>query len=447
MVTDTPVLLSAARYEASMPLDLAKSADEKLQRAYRSYLDGQGAGTRHLVSAKLDILGHYDVPGMKEAAALCCWGRSGSLLLASYLDGHNDIVMMPMIKGEKIYHFFREYEALSVWEKLVAYPTYAEYYESSFFDGEFPIVAEDYYASVHALFKVYGNRPVEWLQSRSRFFQFLHVAYAVAIGQRPDSPHPVMVYSQHWTDDDLACRFIEDFPNGRFMHTIRDPIASFDSWFDRLLDMQTTRCPIPKPEYLKTALDTVRHLIGWDRSHLGMEGRTCAIRFEDLHLTPMETMRDLAQWLGVPYRPSLLESTFNGAPYVVGSGKAAWTGPNPANAVRRSKNLNWADRLMMFALLQENFDAWNYGSPRAFRHRAVRLVTIALLLLVPMKMEAITAKAVMRVQVLPLLRAGKIVFAGRTFLRLFACRWALMKLVATEARTRLLGGKRVLTLL
>jgi hypothetical protein len=437
----------------SMSIGFGGSADEKLQRAYRTYRDERGDAFLALSSAKLDMLQHFDVPGMGNAVAICCWGRSGSVLLASYLDGHDDIVMLPMLTGYAIYAFFHEYESLSVWEKLIAYPAFdsnphlAWRQEHSLFDGVFPIAASHYYAAIHALFAVYGARPAAWLDARPTFFQLLHVACTLATGRRPRSPRPLMVYSLHNRDDKLARLFGEDFPSGRFIHTIRDPISVLDSTFDSFSRMETSHHPLPHSGYLKVALHTVSSLLTTDRPHWGMEARTRAVRFEDMHLAPEETMRRLASWLGIPYQPSLLDSTFNGVPWFVESGGATWTGPNPANVRRRSKNLNLADRLMIFAIFEANFVAWNYTSPRIFRSKWMRLSAIALLWFAPMKMEMVTARMVMQLQVLPCLRNGRVGFASRAILRLVACRWAMMRLVATETRVRQAGEKQLLTLL
>lgn len=432
----------------SLPIRFGGSADGILQRAYRSYRGEEGA-IRALESEKLGLLRHYDVQGMDTAVAMCFWGRSGSFLLASYLDSHDDIVMLPMIASEAIYPFFQEYEPLSVWEKLIAYPEYSEAKKGDgamFFKGDFAIAAADYYAAVLALFETYGDRPAAWLDVRSRFFQFLHAAYSVAIGRRPGNPRPLMIYAQHWTDEDLAGRFLEDFPKGRFIHTIRDPISAFDSWYDRKEEMRTlyNRPTDPGASYFPLAVDTFNDLLTWDRSHRGMEQRTCAIRFEDMHVAHEVTMRRLADWLGIPYRPSMLESTWNGVPYVVEIRGVASCGPNPANARRRSKNLDVADRLMVFALLQHNFIAWNYPSPRAMRRRWIRLCSIALTWLLPTKIELAAARWVMRVQALPSLRSGRLRFAFGAPLFLLRQRLRMMLLIATEARARLTGSRNLL---
>lgn len=96
-----------------LPIGFTASGDQILQNAYRSHADEYGA-IQTLTADKRELLRHYDAPGMETAVALCFWGRSGSYLLASYLDGHDGIVMLPMIAGEGIYPFFQNYESLSV---------------------------------------------------------------------------------------------------------------------------------------------------------------------------------------------------------------------------------------------------------------------------------------------------------------------------------------------
>lgn len=424
-----------------MPLGLDGSGNEILQRACHSYAaerDASGA----LVAHKLELLRRYDAPGMQRAINICFWSRSGSFLLASYLDSHDHVVLLPENRSDFIYPFHAEFASLSVWEKLVAYPEYAKAKyprTGDFFGGGFPLAAADYYAAVRGLFTLYGARPQEWLSARVRFLQFLYVAYAAAAGRRPGTTRPLIVYGQHYGNDALARAFVADFPDGRFVHTIRDPISALDSWFDRSVISQ-----YPPDQYPSPAVECVRELLAWDGPHLGMEERSRAIRFEDLHLAPEATMRRLAEWLAIPYHACLIESTYNGAPFVFDSSGVLMHGAIPANARRRSKSLDAADRWLMFALLHQNFRAWSYACPRILRYAWLRLGVISALLLVPTKMEIITARLVIRQRALPALRAGRIRFGLGGFVFLLGRRLRMMLLIAAETRARLTGKKRLL---
>jgi len=433
----------------SMPVGIGASSDAIVQRALSSYCKEEGA-TQALEPEMLRIARHFDAPGMECAAAIYCWGPSGAKLLASYLNGHPNVVMLPMFTSAAIYPFFGEYKTLSVWEKLVVYPAYSDtvWLDTKFFEGDYSIAAADYYAAVQALFAVYGDRTTAWLQARQRFFQFLHVAYSVAIRRRPENPRPLMIYTPHIMDDALARQFVEDFPKARFMHTIRDPISAIDSCFEWETFLQITVAARNRPDlivwHLSPAYKSMHHILSYDRAHLGMEACTRAVRFEDMHHAPEATMRGLADWLGIPYDPCLLESTWNGAPYVNYVRGVSWSGPNPANARRRRRNLSPADQLLAFALLHENFVAWNYRCPRPFRQKWIRLCIIAVLWLIPMKMEIANAGMIARLQVLPALRSGRIRFACRAPLFLVQRRLWTMRLIGAQARARLSGKWRLL---
>jgi hypothetical protein len=435
---------------SGLPLALHQSADERLLEAQRAYLQAL-PGAEALGAAKVDLLRHYDAPGMQQAVAICFWGRSGSQLLASYLDGHADLVLLPLNCGEAIYEFCEKFPQLNLWEKLVAYPTFLSSKKwgmnGALFAGDHAISPAHYYATVHGLFTLYGERPAAWLAERQRFVQFIHVAHAVAAGRRPATPRPVIIYAQHWTDEERAQQFIADFPEGRFLHTIRDPISALDSWFDRQIDIQIARRDHgldPAEKLFDPATETFHSLVRWDRPHAGMEQRTRAIRFEDLHLTPAAVMQRVAAWLGIPFRPALLESTYNGAPFVWKSEGASWVGANPANARRRSRNLTFLDRWLIFAILRGNFMAWDYPMPRLFRSRVRSMLVSGLLLWLPMKMERATAWVLLKKQALPATRSGRLGFALRAAVHVLALRLRMMRMLAGETRARLIRRKELL---
>jgi hypothetical protein len=382
------------------------------------------------VASKFEDIRHFDVAGMERAAAICVCGRSGSYLLASYLDGHNNVVMLPTFRANRIYEFFEHYRSLSLHDKLIAYAVLMD-----FFEGEFSIAAADYYAAVKALFDVYGKWSPEFLESRRTFFQLLHVVYCVALGRRPASPHPLIVYQFHDWNDQLARRFVEDFPKARFIHTVRDPITSisrgFDAWWDG--------------KGVLIARHVIRQQTKADRPHPGMETRTRAIRFEDLHLHLEKIMRAVADWLGLPYRSSLLDSTFNGVPWVVERGTISWSGARPEQAVRDSRNISSTDKGLLFAVLNDDFVAWNYPCPNIFKHALIRVLTCIVVLPIPMKMEIITVRRLMKG--LPSLRCGGFRYAINGLVQIINCRAAIMLFLAMDLCRRLAFRKKVLELL
>jgi hypothetical protein len=405
-----------------------------LQHARALYRAEEAKDLQSLVASKIEDIRHFDVAGIERALAICYLGNSGSHLLASYLDGHDDVIMLPLLVSDRIYHFFERYQSLSLHHKLIAYPVFQE----EFFAPPFTVAAADYYAAVNALFEVYGNWPLKLLESRRTFFLFLHVAYCAAMGRRPASPHPLIVYAQHTANDQLARRFVEDFPQARFIHTVRDPITSCGRTFDfRFADLSYER--------FLTAGYVIWNMTKKDIPHPGMETRTRAVRFEDLHLHLEKTMRAVADWLGLSYRPSLLESTFNGIPWVVKRGTISWSGARPDQAIPDWRNTSFTDRCLLFAVFKEDFVAWNYPCPNIFKHALVRFLTCMLVLLIPMKIEMIAACSLIKGLRSP--RFGALRYAVNSLARIFICRVAIMSFVAVELCRRLAFGKKVLELL
>jgi Sulfotransferase family len=430
--------------------------EELLDKAFAAHrAEEQAKDLSALVARKLEDLRYYEVGAMERAVAICSWGRSGSVLLASYFDGHDDVVMLPLNRGSLIYQFLDRYPSLALRDKLLAYPVYFSLPGDDFFGGQFPIAPAEYYAAVEALCEAYGNWPPQYLLSRKAFFQFLHVAYTLAVGRRPANPHPLMVYAQHNWDATLAAYFVQDFPQARFIHTVRDPVTtldrSFEGWFASGRDLFTLefernasfRHNIAALSST-TAVVSIYTLFAKDRAHPGMEWRTLGIRFEDLHNNAAETLTRLVAWLDLRYQSSLLESTFNGRPYIVERDGKVWSGPRPEQTVRSRRNISFMDQALLFAVLNENFVAWNYPCPKGFRHALLRILVFVAVFLKPMKIEIIVARAVLKLRVLPSLRRGNFGYAAGNVLRLVGSRLAIMSLLGGELCRRLVVGKKVL---
>jgi len=394
--------------------------EEIMLRADTLFRGEQSKDLQAVIAEKIEELQRYDVLAMDRVVAILMWGRSGSLLLASYLDGHEDVMMLPESCGQRLYEFAERYQLLPLRDKLFAYAAFESHYPR-FFDGEFAISRTQYYAAVQAILEFYGSWPPDFLDSRRAFFLFVHIAYNLALGRRPASSHPLVVYAQHMLDDGVARSLVEDFPRAKFLHTVRDPLTTCDGVFHNHFKFAEGHAPshsvIPIIPY--TALSC---LINRDRPHSGMESRTRTIRFEDLHCDPAETMRDISDWLGLAYRTTLLDSTFNGIPYVVTRDGKAWSGARLEQIQRHSWYLSPKDRALLYALLYENFTDWNYPCPKIFRHAIVRLAVFVSLLLVPMKMEIVAARAVFKRRMLPALRHGDVPPAITSLLGIALCR-------------------------
>jgi len=374
------------------------------------------------VSKKIEELEHYDILGMDTVVSILSWGRSGSLLLASYFDGHENVILLPELCGQRLYDFFYRHQSLPWREKLLAYPSFLPH-ETRFFEGEFAISPEEYQAAIQAIGEFYAQWPADFLESRRAFFLFVHIAYTLALGRRPATSRPVIVYQQHNWNDALAGDLVHDFPQSKFIHTIRDPISACDGVFHSHLSMLADR-HIALP---RMVLDC---LINKDRPHPGMESRTRTVRFEDLHRASAQILHDLADWVGFGYHPALLESTFNGLPYVVRRDGVAWSGPRLEKTQRHSVYFSRKDRALMYALLFENFVEWEYPCRKTFKHAAFRYPVFLVLLLAPTKMEMVGARAVMKNRIVPALRRGNWLRVIKSLAAIGYCRVQIIGLLA-----------------
>lgn len=417
--------------------------------------------TRAEVAREIEELSrHYDFVGIDTVAAIAPWGRSGSILLASYFDGHDQVMALPALRSNCIYIFFAAYSTLSLHEKLLAYPSFDESHDPhsdaagcgrSLFDGPFAIDRHRYSIVAQAVSAVYDTLPPEFATSSKGFFIAVHVTFDRALGRRPRTRTPLIVCALHEWDNPTATHLLEEFPNARFIHTVRDPISSVDRLFDWFFDpnLLTERQPTAaeraesagrSARYISVlaAWMALRQIIDADRPHRVTEGRTRVVRFEDLHHRTADTMRDLAGWLGIAFASLLTESTFAGRPYVVDRGGKSWSGPRRERLKRDSRNLSRMDRALIYALFYENCLAWGYPCPRVFDYRLLRLAVILLAALRPTRMEAIVAKAAWRRRVWPWLKQGQWRVPADTLARIAFSRAAICHLAIREIPRRLI---------
>lgn len=390
-----------------------------------------------LVVRMVRDLRHFDVLGMEDVVAISAWGRSASLLLTSFLDGHDHVVMLPGLYSERIWRFFDQHADLPLKERLLAYPAYSERQGRPFHYGDFIVPEAEYRAAVDALLAVHGALPLAVLGTRRAFFQFLHAAYALAQGKCPATPRPLMVYFQHNWDEAIAARLVAEFPKARFIHTVRHPIACFRSSVERHLSISMSDGQVPQPAYFKPVLAIATELLTQDRPHPGSAARTIAVRFEDMHLHPDETMRAVATWLGLPWRRALGVSTFNGIPYLMERGDTDWVGAQPTQVQNPMRGVSFVDRTLLFALFHENFAAWGYPHPAIFRYGWARRLAVLAFRAIPMSMELMVARASWRVQFRPAFRSGAYGFVLRLTARWVACHGAAARVATTELRERL----------
>jgi hypothetical protein len=205
----------------------------------------------------------------------------------------------------------------------------------------------------------------------------IYGAYHLCLG-RDVLTTKVLFHHAHRFDE--MERFLRDFPRASVIVTTRDPRANFVSVVEHGRELLTYR------DSQKHVYHCLNHILADSTPCAALGVKYAAVRLEDL---PRESaLRACAEWMGISYAPSMLESTWGGL---------QWWGdrlsPKPiapaAWAPTRTDN-NWRARLprkdlylfnaLMFSRLQ------HYGYP-CESPRVLDAWVVPLLLCLPLRHE------------------------------------------------------------
>ena len=269
--------------------------------------------------------------------ALLHYGRSGTGLLHSLIDGHPEISTLPSV-------YLRGYFMRGVWERLSAdsWRRLPENFANEFavlFDarsmrpipsrlgeGLFQIGMKEGMTAV-------GESRNEYLSLNKEVFckvalrlmkemeninpmSFLMVIHATfeEMTTSNKSTHickHLCFYHIHNPDDYAISNFLRYAPNVRLLMTVREPIQNCVSKLRNCLD-----------DYNKCVGSILALLFGFDCVPFHMRD-SIGVRLEDLKIRPEKTIEALSAWLGVEANPSLFEMT--------AQGKKWWGDPSSPN--------------------------------------------------------------------------------------------------------------------
>jgi hypothetical protein len=430
----TSATIPADHSEQELPLRADISDDPRIQGALRAYLAAPG----RLAAPSTDLMAlamKYDVSRITSAIAVRGWMDCAAPLLASHLDNHTHVLVLPGRLSDLVYPFLLEFPQLSLWERLVAFPAYAQTQAGAagFFPHDAPLVPARYYAALRTLFAIYSERYENWLNARARFLPFLQVAYALALGRNPGTPRPLIVCNQPEHGEELRRAFFQDFPQAQCLHLVRDPLAALDALFDQRL-----RAGPAGAVHGSAAVAALRDLLNGARAHPGTESRARAMRLEELERAPAATMRRLADWLRIPDQPTLAVRTDAGRPMAGSDAGHPGTESSAARA-RVARHLRASDRALLLALLHEDLNRWRYPGRRAFRRGWLRVLAVGVLLWVPTQLEAAVLRRALREEVWRPLRSGHLGQAARAAWQVVPQRLQIIELIGALAMRRLRG--------
>lgn len=109
-------------------------------------------------------------------------------------------------------------------------------------------------------------------------------------------------------DEANVASFFETYSDGRLIQIIRDP----HTWYPSAREHRRSKKLGLGPEQILDVWCTSVEAIGRNKARYG--DRVTVLKFDDLVARTEPTMRDLAERLGISFKPTLLQPTFNGRP-------------------------------------------------------------------------------------------------------------------------------------
>jgi hypothetical protein len=259
-----------------------------------------------------------------KVIALMHFGRSGTGLLHSLIDGHPEVSTLPSI-------YFSEYFDHSTWEKTIS--------------GGWNEMANRFVAIYEVLFDASSTVPVEGKSKKMLynigqkegmanvgdqrdealnvnktlfrselnslmdcydeldafvFFKLVHAAYDKAI--KDLNLKSLVFYHIHNPDTYAQLNFLRFAPNGRGIIMVREPVQSFESW---------SRDPFLDNDYIKITIRFLKMLFEID-SIVYHKTNSIGVRLEDIKENPRKTIPALCKWMGIKETESLYEMTAQG---------------------------------------------------------------------------------------------------------------------------------------
>jgi tetratricopeptide (TPR) repeat protein len=259
-----------------------------------------------------------------KMVALVHFGRSGTGLMHSLVDGHPEVSTLPSV-------YLSEYFAHSTWEKIISagwdkmVDRFISIYEV-LFDASSPVPIETagkkYISSIgqkegmmnvgdernevlsidEEAFRSELNRLMACYDKLDAFifFKLVHAAFDKAI--KDQNNKDLIFYHIHNPSTHAKLNFVRSTPEANWILMVREPLQSCESWI---------RISLEKNEYTEIANKIISVLFEIDNI---VYKRQCSfgVRLEDLKEYPQKTIRALCDWMGIEEVESLYEMTAQG---------------------------------------------------------------------------------------------------------------------------------------
>ena len=260
----------------------------------------------------------------KKITALLHFGRSGTGLLHSLIDGHSDVSTLPSI-------YFSEFFDHFTWKKIIAFGweemagCFSAIYDV-LFDASSPVkvptIRNQSISNIgqkegmttvgperNEVLSVNKKKFIKELKQlmnchdhldQFTFFKLIHSAYEKAIDN--DKEKSLIFYHIHNPDMYAQFNFLRLAPDANWLMMIREPLQSCESWIRKSFRDNNYKAVAYK---IFQMLFQVDNIIFQNNNSIG-------VKLEDLKEHPKKTIPAVCDWLGIKEEDSLYQMTAQG---------------------------------------------------------------------------------------------------------------------------------------
>jgi Flp pilus assembly protein TadD len=269
-----------------------------------------------------ELIANLNIP--KKITALVHFGRSGTGLLHSLVDGHPEVSTLPSIYFSEFFdHFTWKKITINGWEEMANNFTkiYATLFDSS---SSVKIASKgmkfNYNVGLKEGMTNLGIKKNEIIFVNKEtfikelnylinchdsidpiiFFKLVHLAYEKSINNH--NKKNLIFYHIHNPDVYAQLNFLRLAPNANWLVMVREPIQSCESWIKRDFYNNNYKIVVGK---IFDMLFEIDHVIYRRKNSLG-------VKLEDLKLYPKKTIQALCKWLSIDENECLYHMTAQG---------------------------------------------------------------------------------------------------------------------------------------
>jgi Flp pilus assembly protein TadD len=259
----------------------------------------------------------------EKITALVHFGRSGTGLMHSLIDGHPEVSTLPSIYFSEFFdHFTWKKIIVDGWEEMadrfatiydilfdassnIKIPTKGYRYISNIGQKEGMMnvgIKRDEVLSVDK--KAFIKRLKQLMDYHDHldqftFFKLVHSAYEVAIENTNEKK--LIFYHIHNPDTHAQLNFLRLAPNTNWLVMVREPIQSCELWVSKKFPNH----------YISVSNRIFQMLFEVDQA-IYQNDNSIGVRLEDLKEHPKKTIQALCGWLGIKEEESLYQMTAQG---------------------------------------------------------------------------------------------------------------------------------------